>query len=278
VRCSFQCRSCGFAAPLDSLDIDGAVECAYCGLRQRFEPRTWSDALDFAQAVGDLSGPEPEGRYADPGVWIAPDNPFRDVGETLTFSEHRESGVEISDGMTVPKSLQIQVAPGFPVCLRCRVGLAVQVMPGGRATTTCPSCSETATFALPEGARAFGATVVAVVAHEHRVNRVNATEMAPDAVHRLDPAERARLVENGDLDVGEFLAFAPLEDELVSGLEDEEIVPSPGAPPARCQVERVDEGSFSLPGGGAGTGVPHGESRDEYRRRSRGLENPEFHE
>src|SRR5258706_13324357 len=102
VRCSFQCQSCCFEAPLDSLDVDGSVECAYCGLRQRFEPRTWSEALDFAQAVGDLAGPEPEGHYADPGVWIAPDIPFRDVGETLTFSEYREAGIEISDGMTVP--------------------------------------------------------------------------------------------------------------------------------------------------------------------------------
>ncbi len=155
------------------------MECAYCGLRQRFEPRTWNEALDFAHAVGDLAGPEPEGRYADPGMWIAPDNPFRDIGETLTFSEYRESGIEISDGMTMAKSLHIEVAPGFPVCLRCRVSAVVQVTPDGRTTTTCPSCSETATFALPEGARAFGAAVVGVVAQEHRVNRVNATEMAP---------------------------------------------------------------------------------------------------
>src|SRR5260221_8760495 len=70
VRCTFQCRSCNFAAPLDQLDIDGSVECAYCGLRQRFEPSTWTEALEFAHAVGDLSGPEPEGRYPDASVWI----------------------------------------------------------------------------------------------------------------------------------------------------------------------------------------------------------------
>jgi hypothetical protein len=179
VRCTFQCRSCAFAAPLDQLDIDGSVECAYCGLRQRFEPSTWTEALYFAHAVGDLAGPGPEGRHPDPGLWIGPVNPFRDTGETLTFSEFRQSGFEMSDGMSIPKSLQIQAAPGFPVCARCRVTLGVQVMQGGRTTTTCPSCAETATFALPDRARAFGDVLIAVVAQEHRVNRLNATQIAP---------------------------------------------------------------------------------------------------
>src|SRR5207253_6689709 len=132
-----------------------------CGRRQRFGPSTWSEALHFAHAVGDLSGPGPEGRHPDPGLWIAPVNPFRDTGETLAFSEFRQAGFEIADGMTIPKTLHIQAAPGFPVCLRCRVPLAVEVAPG-RATTTCRSCSETATFALPDRARAFGDALLAV--------------------------------------------------------------------------------------------------------------------
>src|SRR6478672_2635820 len=130
VSCTFQCRSCGFAAPLDQLDVDGSVECAYCGLRQRFEPSTWSEALDFAHAVGDLAGPGPEGRYPDPGLWIGASNPFRDTGETASFSEFRQSGFEITEGLTIPKSLQIAAAPGFPVCLRCKVPVVVQVAPG----------------------------------------------------------------------------------------------------------------------------------------------------
>ena len=179
VRCSFQCRSCGFAAPLDQLDIDGSVECAYCGLRQRFEPSTWTEALEFAHAVGDLAGPGSEGRFPDPGLWIGPVNPFRDTGETLTFSDFSQAGFEISGGMTIPKSLQIQAAPGFPVCARCRVTLGVVVSGEGRVATSCSSCSETATYALPDRARSFGEALIAVVAQEHRVNRVQATEMAP---------------------------------------------------------------------------------------------------
>ena len=176
VRCTFQCRSCGFAAPLDQLDVDGAVECGYCGLRQRFEPSTWTEALDFAHAVGDLAGPGPEGRFPDPSVWIAPANPFRDTGETITFSEFRQAGFEITGGATIPKSLDIRAAPGFPVCPRCHVTLVVQVSPDGRTTTTCSTCSESATFALPDHARAWGPGLVAVVAEEHRTSRAIANE------------------------------------------------------------------------------------------------------
>jgi LSD1 subclass zinc finger protein len=178
VACTFQCRSCGFAAPLDQLDIDGSVECAYCGLRQRFDASTWTDALEFAHAVGDLSGPEPEGRYPDPGVWIGADNPFRDVGETLTFSELRQTGMHVVDGMTIPRSLQIQASPGFPVCRKCRVPLLLQITADGSVKTTCSTCSESAVYALPERARSFGEALVAVVADEHRVDKRQATETA----------------------------------------------------------------------------------------------------
>ena len=61
VRCSFQCRSCHFLSPLDSLDIDGSVECAQCGMPQRFDVKAWHEALAFAHEVGDLGFPAPRG-------------------------------------------------------------------------------------------------------------------------------------------------------------------------------------------------------------------------
>src|SRR6516162_3590390 len=85
----------------------------------------------------------------------------------------------MADGMTVAKSLHIDAAPGFPVCARCCVPLVVQVADGGRVATTCPSCSDAAIFALPQGAGILGGALVAVVAQEHRTNRVHATEGAP---------------------------------------------------------------------------------------------------
>ncbi len=180
ISCTFQCRSCSFAAPLDQLDIDGTVECAYCGLRQRFDPTTWTDALEFAHAVGDLAGPEPEGRQPDPGVWIGTDNPYRDVGDASTFSELRQTGMHMVDGMTIPRSLQIKASPGFPVCKKCRVPLILQVTGDGSVRTSCSTCSETGSYALPERARSFGESLVAVVADEHRVDRKSATESAPN--------------------------------------------------------------------------------------------------
>jgi hypothetical protein len=180
VSCTFQCRSCGFAAPLDQLDIDGSVECAYCGLRQVFDASTWTEALEFAHAIGDLSGPEPEGRWPDPGLWIGGDNPFRAVGDTDTFSELRQTGMHIVDGMTVPRSLQMKASPGFPVCKKCRVPLLLQVGGDGRVRTNCSTCSETGSYALPDRARSFGASLVAVVAEEHRVDKKRANESAPN--------------------------------------------------------------------------------------------------
>src|ERR1700683_4713243 len=47
-KCSFQCRSCSFAAPLDHLDVDGTVECMHCGTRQRFNVEGWREGLAFA--------------------------------------------------------------------------------------------------------------------------------------------------------------------------------------------------------------------------------------
>jgi len=180
VSCTFQCRSCGFAAPLDQLDIDGSVECAYCGLRQTFDASTWTDALEFAHAVGDLSGPEPEGRQPDPGVWIGADNPYRAVGDSLTFSELRQTGMHMVDGLTIPRSLQIKASPGFPVCQKCRVPLLLQVSGDGRVRTNCTTCSESGAYALPDRARSFGEALVAVVAEEHRVDKRRATESAPN--------------------------------------------------------------------------------------------------
>ena len=144
--------------------------------------RAPGSGLKFAHAVGDSSGPEPEGRAPNPSLWIAPDNPFRDVGETVTFSELRQSGSQMVDGMMVPRSLQIRVAPGFPVCRRCRI--PVRIALGAEGTTTwCGGCSESATYALPERALALGPGLIAVVAEEHRLSRALATESRGDGTN-----------------------------------------------------------------------------------------------
>ncbi len=44
-ECTFRCRSCGFAVPLNHLDMDGAVLCVRCGIEQAFEVVRWRQAL-----------------------------------------------------------------------------------------------------------------------------------------------------------------------------------------------------------------------------------------
>lgn len=166
VRCGFTCNSCKFLAPLDALDADGAVECAHCGLRQRFDVSAWSAALEHAHAVGDLAGPAPEGRSPHPTLWIGSENPHAAIGATATFASI-ESGV-----------LSVEAAPGHPVCRACQVPVAVTVTAAGAVATRCPRCQGTATYATDDAARATSGALIAVVADEHRSDRPRAQATA----------------------------------------------------------------------------------------------------
>lgn len=169
VRCGFTCNSCKFLAPLDSLDLDGAVECAHCGLRQRFDVESWRDALAFAHSVGDLAGPNPEGRNPHPIIWIGSDNPYKAVGEMLTF-EHAESGV-----------LSIDASPGHPICDKCSEPLHVQVTGADSCQTLCPVCGDRGTYGLIDAARAYYSGILAIVAEDHRRDRPKARSTATSA-------------------------------------------------------------------------------------------------
>jgi hypothetical protein len=171
VRCTFTCNSCKFAAPLDALDVDGAVECACCGLRQRFEVEAWREGLEFAHGVGDLAGPAPEGRHPHPSLWIGSENPYAQVGDTETFARN--------DGIS-SNNLAIDAAPGHPVCHACHVPLRTTTSSSG-VTTDCPRCGDHAAYALPEPARPLSATFAGVVADEHRTDRPRARVTATQA-------------------------------------------------------------------------------------------------
>ena len=173
VRCSFQCRSCQFLSPLDELDIDGSVECAQCGQAQRFDVEAWHEALAFAHAVGDLAFPMPEGRLSHPAIWVGDDNPFGMVGHTEVFSEHRQSSVQVTHGVTVHRSLFVEAAPGHPTCGACHALLDVVIGAGG-TEATCRKCGNGATFALPPGAGQYCDGLVAVVADAHREDQQRA--------------------------------------------------------------------------------------------------------
>jgi len=160
------------------LDIDGAVDCGHCGLRQRFEPSTWIEALALAHAVGDLAGPEAEGLWPNPALWIGDDNAFRDVGDSTTFAQLKQSGMEMVDGQMVPRSLQIDACPGHPVCAACRVPVTTTVPTRGVVHTSCPKCRATAVYTMPAGAVNLAPSIVAIVAYEHRSDHPVAKEIS----------------------------------------------------------------------------------------------------
>jgi len=162
VRCGFTCNQCKFLAPLDALDADGAVDCAHCGLHQRFEVSLWGPALGFAHAVGDLAGPAPEGRNPHPALWIGGENPHHRIGDTSTFAR-TESGV-----------LAIEATPGHPVCRVCHAPLNVTIPGPGHAHTSCARCGASAKYAVADSARELSSGLVAAVADEHRTDRLRA--------------------------------------------------------------------------------------------------------
>jgi hypothetical protein len=171
VKCGFTCNQCKFLAPLDGLDADGAADCAHCGLRQRFEATAWRTALAFAHAVGDLAGPDPEGRAPHPVVWIGDLNPHAKIGASLTFAHAGEASPVVD----------IHAAPGHPVCRRCRVPLVTHVTSPGAVTTRCPTCNDEARYTLVDAARATHPALIAAVADEHRSDRPRAQPMPTQA-------------------------------------------------------------------------------------------------
>jgi hypothetical protein len=171
VKCGFTCNQCKFLAPLDGLDADGAVDCAHCGLRQRFEVSAWHDALEFAHATGDLAGPDPEGRSPHPSIWIGDENDYAKVGVTRTFVQPKNAGLHVD----------IQAAPGHPVCKRCRVPLTATLTGPGAVSTRCPTCGDEARYQLTDAARQTYSALVAAVADEHRADRPRAQPMPTQA-------------------------------------------------------------------------------------------------
>ncbi len=170
VRCHFQCRSCGHMSPLNFLDMDGSVQCHHCGLEQAFDVDSWRDGLEHAHQVGDLAGPEPEGRHPHPRVSVVGANPMARVGVDQTQATSAQAGTVTRDGMTLTRSLRVDASPGHPLCRRCQTPVETYVE-GHRVTTRCPSCPTGAVCELPERAEQSCAGLVGVMADDMRVDR-----------------------------------------------------------------------------------------------------------
>ncbi len=153
VDCTFTCRMCAFAVPLDHVDMDGGVTCGRCGLEQAFEVSAWFGALGFAHGVADL--------HADRGGGLAPD--LEDVGVGRTSVAHAVDG---------PNALRVTVSPGRPLCESCKAPLDVTVGEGREATLACGACGTSARYTVPSAALSMTKGALrAVVAAEHRSDR-----------------------------------------------------------------------------------------------------------
>ncbi len=171
VRCQFQCRSCGHLSPLDHLDTDGSVVCLRCGLCQVFDVDQWHDGIAHAHAVGDLSGPNAEGRHPNPRESIVARNPFKEIGVTHTSAELAQSGFAVADGMMHTHSLRVDASPGHPLCDRCRRPLTVQMMSRTRATARCVPCGTEVGYDLPQRAADMSSFLMAAIAEELSAGR-----------------------------------------------------------------------------------------------------------
>ncbi len=136
IRASFTCRSCGFASPFDGVTVEDGAPCVQCGSYQRIDDDAWPDALAFAHGVADLAGPGPEGRFADPEIWIGEDHPHRAIGRSKTFATRTKS------------RFRIDATAGFPVCTSCKALLHVHA-DRNVLTTTCHGCRATGRFETP---------------------------------------------------------------------------------------------------------------------------------
>ena len=169
--CDFTCTACGKRAPLDTIDLDGEVECLGCGLRQAFDIVQWTDALAHAHDVADLAGPNPDGQNPVPGRSIAGRSRHSKIGTEFTSSTKTQSSMIIDGRGTRTHSLRTTVSPGHPLCKACRVPLEVNVEQAGITRTRCPRCNDGATYALPSNATSVCGALRGIVASELRTDK-----------------------------------------------------------------------------------------------------------
>lgn len=178
VSARFQCRQCGRRSPLGHLDADGTIVCLLCGLEQAGDPSVWRKGLRYCHAVGDLSGPDPEGRISGP-VSIADQNKQATIGVSRASGSFELAETVIGGGGVQTKSLFLEVSPGVPLCQACRRPLDVEAHPGGRLTTSCAGCSDQADYALERRALGLHRGLVGALADDHRTDRADAKLNAP---------------------------------------------------------------------------------------------------
>lgn len=180
VECSFECRACHRRSPLDTLDYDGTVQCAACGVKQECDLGSWQKPLDHAHAVGDLAGPGSIGRFKSRRE-LGDANHLRDIGVDKAFGAATRSG---------SRHLELRAAPGHPLCMSCRTPLVVSKRKAGALSTSCPTCHREKHYEWSPKVHDAVPGLVGLIAADHESGgteaRVQRDESGAVAVHCPD--------------------------------------------------------------------------------------------
>ena len=169
LECHFRCTSCGTQSPINHLDLDGAVDCAHCGLEQAFDVGSWTRILSTAHDVVDLAATDPAVRNADHSSKLRLENPYHHVGAAMadrTWSE--------PTAVAGRSELTLRVSPGHPLCEACKLPFHVDARQPGSLRLSCTGCGATQTHCMPPTTATFCAAVGAVAASAHRTDMATA--------------------------------------------------------------------------------------------------------
>jgi hypothetical protein len=196
LRLEVGCTACSQKSPLDRLDMEGRFYCVPCGRMSLFDPALWRETvLPFAAALGDCFW----ARFGQFPPWpaVAPDAGYFE-GAGKPWSEHAAAlpkslreifpalGVErprmqiVQTGMIIgptgmrSRTLAVLIAPGHPLCEKCRAPLALEGAGRGRTTARCNACGTTDTYRAPDAALEASAELCAVLAPDHAEGRLEA--------------------------------------------------------------------------------------------------------
>lgn len=205
VRAQYKCKHCEKRSPINGVDVDGTFTCHHCQRDQRADPNVWATGLRFCHEVGDLAGPDPEGRHPNPELSIAGDNKWADIGVKRTRAKLDFSEMTMSAGGIDLRSLFLQVRPGIPLCETCREPLAIRVQAPGKLTAHCDGCNATTPHEVDAKAHRMHKPFLGALADDHRADRppakitANQTEGAvllecPGCGAALQPEAKERFV------------------------------------------------------------------------------------
>lgn len=151
VSVRFECRACRQLSPLNSLDLDGQVKCAHCGVEQRFDSSRWQGVLSYAAEAAAM------GRASRVAAG------FGEPGRDAAYTTRTIDAVEVRAGA------------GHPLCEQCSVPLRIANTAPGVLTMRCPNCSAQRAYAMPSDALTRFSSLRGAICAEHEVGRRDVT-------------------------------------------------------------------------------------------------------